>query len=218
MRSATCLLVVSSALLLGTNAYHVPSMRIGGFLDRRSALAGLGGMSSAFGIAVGSAAAAETKVDILKTPDLGNGLPTQALKAGDYIRLDYKGYLGGFGETLIDSTEKTGPFEFQMGVGATFGTTGMKANPTKIPVLPGIDAACIGKAVGTKFNIEIPAELAFGKGGVTGTGYQVPAGATVYYTVRIRSRVFSGLLDRPQENFLEEDQVGKLNKLLGVTQ
>ena len=44
-----------------------------------------------------------------------------------------------------------------------------------------------------QFQMVVPPELGFGaKGGVTGTGYEVKGGETLYYEVRLRSRVFAG--------------------------
>jgi len=158
------------------------------------------------------------KVEIVSEPDLGTGLPLNEVKPGDYIRIDYKGYVGGFGKEMIDSSEKSGPMQLQVGVGAKEGIAGIKSKTIyKLPVLAGVDQACLGKKMGTRLRIEIPAALAFGpNGGETGTGTKVPPGTTVFYEVRLRSRVFSGLLDKPQENFLEIDQVAKFNKLLGI--
>jgi len=86
-------------------------------------------------------------------------------------------------------------------------------------VLKAYDEVCLGHAIGDKFQMVVPPELGFGaKGGVTGTGYEVKGGETLYYEVRLRSRVFAGVLDRPQETFMEDDQIGKMNALMGIAQ
>lgn len=164
------------------------------------------------------------KIKYLKKPDM-SGLITNGLKAGDYIRVDIKAYTNGFGGTLIDSTDVTGPVSFQLGVGATKGSTGYPSPGSKvsaryeIPVLKAYDEVCIGHAIGDKFQMIVPPELGFGsKGGVTGIGYEVKGGETLYYEVRLRSRVFAGVLDRPQETFMDDDQIGKFNAMMGIAQ
>jgi len=92
----------------------------------------VGGLGIISGLGVGPSLAEDSafettpsglKIKYLKKPDM-SGLITNGLKAGDYIRVDIKGYVNGFGGTLIDSTDVTGPVSFQLGVGATKGSTG----------------------------------------------------------------------------------------------
>lgn len=192
---------------------------------RRQALSIFGGGAGALLLNPQRAPAADfittasgLQIQEISRPDV-TGLVTNAIKAGDYLRLDVKGWVGGFDQTLIESTDKTGtPLTFQVGVGATSGYLGMNKDMKYITVPKGIDEAMLGQTVGMKRRLVIPASLAFGKGGKTSTGYEVPADTTVYYEIRIRSRVFAGLLDRPQENFMEDDQVAKLNAILGIGQ
>lgn len=192
---------------------------------RRQALSIFSGGAGALILGPKSAPAADftttasgLQIQELSRPDVA-GLVTNALKAGDYLRVDVKGWVGGFDQTLIESTDKSGtPLTYQVGVGSTSGYLGMNKNMKYITVPKGIDEAIIGTTVGVKRRLVMPPELAFGKGGTTSLGYEVPADTTVYYEIRVRSRVFAGLLDRPQENFMEEDQVAKINALLGIGQ
>lgn len=156
------------------------------------------------------------KIRDIKQPEMGAASITNAFKAGDYIRVDYKIFLDGFGKTLIDDTDKTGPVEIQLGVGSTEGSTGLQKSALKVPLLKGMDEACQGQTVGSKRQVVIPPQLAYGNGGKTGIGFDVPAGKTVFVDFRVRGRVFAGQLKRPQENFRENDQVTKINGLLGI--
>ena len=91
----------------------------------------------------------------------------------------------------------------------------------KIPA--GLDEACIGQVVGLKQQLIIPASIGFGKDPVTTlSGTTIPAGSTLYYEMRVRSRVFASIVGPGgvalQENFLEVDQVAKLNAIMGIGQ
>jgi FKBP-type peptidyl-prolyl cis-trans isomerase len=166
-------------------------------------------------------AAANSKLVVkeISKPDM-SGVVMNALKKGDYIRVDYKIYLDKLGGTLVDSTDKTGPVQFQVGMGKTFGTAGTinpKQGGLKVPLLPVFDQVILGNTVGAKYELEVPPELAYGGGATTGIGVQVPAGKTVYASFRIRSRVFAGIVGGEQGTFLEDDNIGKFNELLGTT-
>jgi hypothetical protein len=54
------------------------------------------------------------------------------------------------------------------------------------------------------------------------SGATIPAGSTLYYEMRVRSRVFASIVGpggvAQQENFLEVDQVAKLNAIMGIGQ
>ena len=166
-------------------------------------------------------AAANSKLVVkeISKPDM-SGVVMNALKKGDYIRVDYKIYLDKLGGTLVDSTDKTGPVQFQVGMGKTFGTAGTinpKQGGLKVPLLPVFDQVILGNTVGAKYELEVPPELAYGAGATTGIGYQVPAGKTVYASFRIRSRVFAGIVGGEQGTFLEDDNISKFNEMLGTT-
>ena len=229
------LIAVLSVLPLLAGAYSRSPLRMSNSaMGRRGAIgqigagaAALGGMPSLAPAAGKAPAAAPAKADpssklvvkVISKPDM-SGVVMNALKKGDYIRVDYKIYLDKLGGTLIDSTEKTGPVQFQAGMGKTFGTAGTldpKKGGLKVPLLPVFDQILIGNTVGAKYELEIPAELAYGSGATTGIGYQVPAGKTVYATFRVRSRVFAGIVGGEQGDFLEQDNISKFNELLGTT-
>lgn len=152
---------------------------------------------------------------------------TNGLKAGDYIRMDVKGYTGGFGKEgkLVDSTEKMGPIMIQLGTGNKKGSTGYPSPGTAVvdifpvPVLPAYDEVAIGHTIGDKFLVEIPSSLGFGKaGGITGTGVAIAKDTTLFYEIRLRSRAFAGVMGREQETFLDDDQIAKVNAMLGIGQ
>merc|ERR1719446_2047196 len=223
------LIAVLSVLPLLAGAYSRSPLRMSNSaMGRRGAIGQIGAGAAALGGMPSLAPAAGTAkadpssklvVKLISKPDM-SGVVMNALKKGDYIRVDYKIYLDKLGGTLIDSTEKTGPVQFQAGMGKTFGTAGTldpKKGGLKVPLLPVFDQILIGNTVGAKYELEIPAELAYGSGATTGIGYQVPAGKTVYATLRIRSRVFAGIVGGEQGTFLEDDNISKFNELLGTT-
>ena len=209
---------------------RVPMRMSSGLVGRRSAIgsgmAAIAGLSPSVSLAAdknkkAASTAPESKLVVkeLSKPDM-SGVVMNALKKGDYIRVDYKIYLDKLGGTLIDSTDKTGPVQFQIGMGRAIGTAGTidpKKGGKKVPLLPVFDQVLMGNTVGAKYELEVPPELAYGSGATTGIGYEVPAGKTVYATLRIRSRVFAGIVGGEQGTFLEDDNISKFNELLGTT-
>ena len=155
------------------------------------------------------------QIQEVSKPQGMENMPTNVLKAGDYIRVDYKLYLDEFGKTLIEDTDKTGAVTFQIGTGTTSGDTGMKKVKDIVAIPSGLDEACLGQIVGTKRKLIIP--NAFPMGTTTLAGVAVPKGATVYYEMRVRARVFASIVGgAKQENFLEDDQIEKINKFMGI--
>ena len=221
-------MILSLMALEAQGLTQAPMRMSSGLVGRRSAIgsgiAAIAGLSPSVSLAADKKAAStapESKLVVkeLSKPDM-SGVVMNALKKGDYIRVDYKIYLDKLGGTLIDSTDKTGPVQFQIGMGKTFGTAGTidpKKGGKKVPLLPVFDQVLMGNTVGAKYELEVPPELAYGSGATTGIGYEVPAGKTVYVNLRIRSRVFAGIVGGEQGTFLEDDNIGKFNELLGTS-
>ena len=147
------------------------------------------------------------KVEILGTKP-GTGLVVKgsmrqsgsSLASSDYVTawvyLEYTGWLDKIGGSQqIDSSKElggTGTVLYHAGVKATKGRAGTAKSGKFVPIPEGFDTPVFLATVGSTLQLKIPAELAFGAGGTTGTGATVPKGATVYYEVKIRSTTGDG--------------------------
>mmetsp|Transcript_22226 Transcript_22226/g.30314 ORF Transcript_22226/g.30314 Transcript_22226/m.30314 type:complete len:234 (-) Transcript_22226:62-763(-) len=166
-----------------------------------------------------AAIAAEEKLKV-ELVQKGGGPP---VKDGDYVFVDFKGWLDGFdGAELMDSSNANGGQTVKVVIGAGDvggqgllageGKGGTVAKPVSVRIPLGVnDVLTQGAAprnpdgtlatqastaaypdaatIGTRFRIVIPQERGFGKeGGVSGAGFKVPPGATLYYEVRIRGK------------------------------
>lgn len=116
--------------------------------------------------------------------------PNSGLAKSDdaYINMEYTGWLDGFdGANKIDASSKvskTGFVRYHVGVGST---TGEASRQSTVPIPLGFDEPLFGATVGSTIRVKIPAAFAFGNGGKTGMGVEVPKGAMVYYEIRARS-------------------------------
>ena len=147
------------------------------------------------------------KVEILATKP-GTGLVVKgsmrqsgsSLASSDYVTawvyLEYTGWLDKIGGAQqIDSSKDlggTGTVLYHAGVKATKGRAGTAKSGRFVPIPEGFDTPVFLATVGSTLQLKIPAELAFGAGGTTGTGATVPKGATVYYEVKSRSTTGDG--------------------------
>ena len=91
----------------------------------------------------------------------------EAIKGGQIASVQYTGMLAD--GTIFDATSKRGnqPFEFTVGAGQ---------------VIKGWDEGVLGMRVGESRRLIIPAELAYGAGGIPGV---IPGGATLTFDVTL---------------------------------
>lgn len=99
------------------------------------------------------------------TVTAGSGEPTEltvttlvkgtgsAIEPGQVVAVNYVGVLYGTGEEFDASWNHRQPFEFQVGVGH---------------VIPGWDRGLIGVTVGSRVQLDIPSELAYGEDPASG--------------------------------------------------
>ena len=86
----------------------------------------------------------------------------QVVEAGDTITCHYYGAVFGSKNDFDNSFDRGGALSFQIGVGM---------------VIPGWDEGLVGKRVGDRVLLSIPAELGYGERGVPQAG--IPRGATL---------------------------------------
>ena len=98
----------------------------------------------------------ELVVEVLRA---GDG---QEVEAGDTITCHYYGAVFGSATDFDNSFDRGGALSFQIGVGM---------------VIPGWDEGLVGKRVGDRVLLSIPAELGYGARGVPQAG--IPGGATL---------------------------------------
>ena len=98
----------------------------------------------------------ELVVEVLRA---GDG---QVVEAGDTITCHYYGAVFGSATDFDNSFDRGGALSFQIGVGM---------------VIPGWDEGLVGKRVGDRVLLSIPAELGYGARGVPQAG--IPGGATL---------------------------------------
>ena len=97
--------------------------------------------------------------------DAGDG---QVVEAGDTITCHYYGAVFGSKNDFDNSFDRGGALSFQIGVGM---------------VIPGWDEGLVGKRVGDRVLLSIPAELGYGERGVPQAG--IPGGATLVFVTDI---------------------------------
>lgn len=97
--------------------------------------------------------------------DAGDG---QVVEAGDTITCHYYGAVFGSATDFDNSFDRGGALSFQIGVGM---------------VIPGWDEGLVGKRVGDRVLLSIPAELGYGARGVPQAG--IPGGATLVFVTDI---------------------------------
>ena len=100
----------------------------------------------------------ELVVEVLRA---GDG---QVVEAGDTITCHYYGAVFGSATDFDNSFDRGGALSFQIGVGM---------------VIPGWDEGLVGKRVGDRVLLSIPAELGYGARGVPQAG--IPGGATLVF-------------------------------------
>lgn len=91
----------------------------------------------------------------------------QVVEPGDTIHCHYLGQVWG-GNVFDNSYDRGAPLSFQIGVGM---------------VIPGWDEGLVGKRVGDRVLLSIPAELGYGERGVPQAG--IPGGATLVFVTDI---------------------------------
>ena len=104
----------------------------------------------------------ELVVEVLRA---GDG---QEVEAGDTITCHYYGAVFGSATDFDNSFDRGGALSFQIGVGM---------------VIPGWDEGLVGKRVGDRVLLSIPAELGYGARGVPQAG--IPGGATLVFVTDI---------------------------------
>ena len=104
----------------------------------------------------------ELVVEVLRA---GDG---QVVEAGDTITCHYYGAVFGSATDFDNSFDRGGALSFQIGVGM---------------VIPGWDEGLVGKRVGDRVLLSIPAELGYGARGVPQAG--IPGGATLVFVTDI---------------------------------
>lgn len=92
----------------------------------------------------------------------------QEVEAGDTITCHYYGAVFGSKADFDNSFDRGGALSFQIGVGM---------------VIPGWDEGLVGKRVGDRVLLSIPAELGYGERGVPQAG--IPSGATLVFVTDI---------------------------------
>ena len=88
----------------------------------------------------------------------------QVVEAGDTIHCHYYGIVFAGDSDFDNSFDRGGALSFQIGVGM---------------VIPGWDQGLVGKRVGDRVLLSIPAELGYGARGVPQAG--IPGGATLVF-------------------------------------
>ena len=91
----------------------------------------------------------------------------QVVEPGDTIHCHYLGQVWD-GNVFDNSYDRGAPLSFQIGVGM---------------VIPGWDEGLVGKRVGDRVLLSIPAELGYGERGVPQAG--IPGGATLVFVTDI---------------------------------
>ena len=92
----------------------------------------------------------------------------QVVEAGDTIHCHYYGIVFAGDSDFDNSFDRGGALSFQIGVGM---------------VIPGWDQGLVGKRVGDRVLLSIPAELGYGARGVPQAG--IPGGATLVFVTDI---------------------------------
>ena len=113
-------------------------------------------------------------------------MATQATP-GDNLKVHYTGRLTDGAGEIFDTSLKEGfpPYAFQLGVGR---------------VIEGYDKGVPGMCKGETRTLLVPPSMAYGERGVPGT---IPGGATLHFTVELRSILDGELPPPPREKVFE---------------